>query len=104
MCSVDLCVCVPTVYVCLLMCEFMCTLEMDGATKSLRQAECMVPACNIRLSSICVTERRGRRLWQSPNSQLIAAPDAVRSLLSYRLGKSNKRAEKRGSRDIIVQR
>lgn len=100
------------VCVCVRVCPFVglgahFSTKMDGATKSLRQAECMVSACNIRLSStcvcVCVTERRGRRLWQSPNSQLIATPDAVRSLLSYRLGKSNKRAEKRGSHDIIVQ-
>lgn len=30
---------------------------MDGAAKSLRQAECMVSACNITLSSICVCAR-----------------------------------------------
>ena len=65
------------VCVCVFMCRSRCT-TIDGATKSLRQAECMVSVRNIRLSSICVcvcvcvcvcaTERRGRRLWQSPSS------------------------------------
>ena len=38
---------------CVFMCRSRCT-TIDGATKSLRQAECMVSVRNIRLSSICV--------------------------------------------------
>lgn len=83
--------------------EQYCT-QMDSATKSLRQAEGTVSVCNIRLSSVSVSERTGCRLWQSLGSQLITAPDAVHSILNYRHGKSNMRAEKRDSHDIIVRR
>lgn len=59
MCSVNLCVCADALTVGLRVCSCvdlgarLCS-TMDGATKSLRQAECMMSVCYIRLSSMCV--------------------------------------------------
>lgn len=74
---------------------------MDGGTKSLRQAECMMSVCYIRLSSVCVCVRE----WME-ETQIVAEPRQPANhcprrcplpLLSYRLRKSNMQAEEEAS-------
>lgn len=73
-CAVWIRVCVYTCTYCMHLCLCSCVdlgarfcTTIDGATKSMRQAECMVSACNIRLSSICVCD------W-TERTQTVAEP------------------------------
>lgn len=51
---------------------------------------------------VCEMEQRGRRLWQSPNSRLIAAPDAARLSSSAIDGGNQTRERKRESLVMLL--